>query len=90
MELYLHPAGLEPAILCPKSYALSICTAGASENGLADARVNTHLRLECGQTSLGDAPNGRFRVNAETGASDNAVIGSASCARLLRSYNPSD
>ena len=32
----------------PKSYTLSICTAGASENGLADAGVNTHLHLEFG------------------------------------------
>ena len=40
-----------------KSYILSICTAGASENGLADAGVNTYLRLEFGQRSLGDTPN---------------------------------
>jgi len=79
----------------PMSYTLSICTAGASENGLADAAVNTHLRLEFGQRSLGDTPNGRlarFRVNAETGASDNTCYWKRklSCARLLRSYNPSD
>ena len=30
----------------PKSYTIFICTAGASENGLADARLNTHLRLD--------------------------------------------